>query len=190
MVIGLTGGIGSGKSTVARVFELLGAAIFDSDQAARKAYLQAEVKQLVVQLLGTESYQADGSLNNHYISSQVFANEHLLKGLNAIIHPAVAKNMAVFVAEHSQQIVIKETALLFETGLDKQVQKSILVSAPESLRIERVVKRSQLTADQVRARMKQQWKDEEKAKRSDFIIINNEEQLIIPQVISIFKQLV
>jgi dephospho-CoA kinase len=189
MVLGLTGGIGSGKSTVARVFELLGAAIFDSDQAGRAAYLHSDVKTAVIRLLGSESYSNEGSVNRNYISSLVFDNAQLLAALNAIIHPAVAKQMEAFVVEHAKQVVIKETALLFETGLNKSVDKTILVSAPEPLRLARVMLRSQLTEEQVRARMQQQWTEEEKIKQADFVIQNDEHHLVIPQVISIFEQI-
>jgi dephospho-CoA kinase len=119
----------------------------------------------------------------------VFDNAQLLAALNAIIHPAVAKQMEAFVVEHAKQVVIKETALLFETGLNKSVDKTILVSAPEPLRLARVMLRSQLTEEQVRARMQQQWTEEEKIKQADFVIQNDEHHLVIPQVISIFEQI-
>jgi len=188
MIVGLTGGIGSGKSIVAKVFEMLGCALFNSDEAAKKVYNEPEVRQKVINLLGEESYSGI-QLNKQHIGSIIFNNPDLLMSLNSIIHPAVGVKFKKFVADNPGKIIIKETALLFEAKIEKQVDKIILVTANEELRINRVMQRDSLSREQVISRMKSQLPEQEKIKRADFIIYNNEDRFIITQVIDIFGQL-
>lgn len=190
MIVGLTGGIGSGKSTVARLLELFGAAVFDSDTVAKKIYFFPEIKTKIIQLLGPDAYISDTQLNRPFIAAAVFANEVLLNQLNAIIHPAVGEAMKKFVSAHAGQLIVKETALLFETGLDKQVDKILLVTAPDAIRINRVMLRDKVTEKEVRLRMEKQFPQTENVKRADFIIHNDEEQLLIPQVLPIYTALI
>ena len=189
MTAGLTGGIGSGKSTVARLFELLGCALFESDKVAREIYFDPAVKPKVIALLGGESYLTESSIDRAFISSRIFSDTSLLQQLNAIIHPAVIERSKHFAREHSEQVVIKETALLFEARLEKDVDKIILVVANDDIRIDRVMRRDALTRHEVGLKIKSQLPQEEKIKRSDYIIYNNETELVIPQVIAIYKQL-
>jgi dephospho-CoA kinase len=189
MIVGLTGGIGSGKSTVSRLFELLGCAVFHSDEVAKEIYFDTAVKPKIIELLGKESYISETRINKPFISSKVFSNTNLLHELNAIIHPAVLARTALFKEENRGKLVIKETALLFEAHLEKEVDKIIVVTASDALRIRRVMERDGLREEEVRNKMKSQLPQEDKIKKADFIIDNNENELVIPRVIEIYNTL-
>lgn len=189
MVIGLTGGIGSGKSIVAKLFELLGCAVFNSDRVAKEVYFEAEVRPEIIKLLGQEAYLNDQALNKNYISSKIFSDTLLLQQLNGIIHPAVIRKFKTFVGRHSGKLVIKETALLFETHLEKEVDQIIVVAADDTIRIKRVMARDGLEKESVQKKIQSQLSQEEKIKGADFVIYNNEDVLVIPQVLHIYKQL-
>lgn len=189
MTVGLTGGIGSGKSTVARIFELMGCVVFNSDQVARQAYFDPEVRKMVAALLGPEAYLSSSEIDRKYIAARVFANEALLAKLNGIIHPWVIAQTKIFEKKHQSEIIIKETALLFEAGLDKQVHATVVVTAPDALRIRRTMQRDGLTAMEAEARLKSQMPQEEKMQKADFVIRNDETELVIPQVESILSLL-
>ncbi len=189
MVVGLTGGIGSGKSTVAKLFELVGCAVFYSDDVAKEIYFNADIKKEVKALLGSQAYLSETTIDKKYISSKIFSDTILLHKLNAIIHPAVIKEFESFKKLHKDKPVIKETALLFEAKLEAQVEKIILVTAKDELRINRVMERDGLSKDEVISKMKAQMPQEEKVLRSDFIIYNNEEEFLITQVLSIYKKI-
>lgn len=189
MIVGLTGGIGSGKSTVARVLEILGAAVFDSDTVAKELYFVPSIKSAVISLIGPAAYLSDKKLNRPFIAKVVFEQPSVLTALNAILHPAVYRAMQAFVSAHRGQLIVKESALLFEAGLEKQVDKIIVVCAPETVRIQRVLLRDQLSEREIRARMAAQWPPSEIIKKADFIINNDDIQPLIPQVLSIYAQL-
>lgn len=190
MIVGLTGGIGSGKSTVALVFEKLGAAVYYSDERAKAAYFFEDVKPQIIKLLGNATYLSESSINKPYISGKIFSDEHLRQKLNAILHPAVENDFRQFAAKLSPNtLLIKESALLFEAGLEQNVNTIILVTAPIGLRIKRVMKRDGLTEELVRKKIDAQWPEEEKRKRAHYIIENNEELLLVPQIISVFNDL-
>jgi dephospho-CoA kinase len=190
MIAGLTGGIGSGKSTVARVLEILGCAVFNSDDAAKQVYFDAAIKAQVIALLGNESYAGEKELNRSFISTKIFSDTTLLQKLNAVIHPAVKKQFQQFVTENKDRIIIKESALLFEANIYQEMDKIILVAADDETRIRRVMERDQLTHDEVLKKIRSQLPQEEKMKRSDFVINNNETELVIKQVLNIYNQLV
>jgi dephospho-CoA kinase len=189
MVVGLTGGIGTGKSTVAKLFELLGAKVFNSDDNAKEQYFVPGIKQQVVALLGNECYAADGSLNRKYISGRIFSDTTLLQKLNSIIHPAVGNDFRNFVNSNPDKLIIKESALLFEVGLDKELDKIILVTSPLELRIERVMKRDSLTREEVMSKIKSQMSETEKLKLAKWVITNDEKEFLIPQTLKIFNEL-
>ncbi|MBL7933854.1 MAG: dephospho-CoA kinase [Bacteroidia bacterium] len=189
MIIGLTGGIGSGKSTVSKLFEILGYAVFYSDDVAKEVYFDQVVKRQVVELLGPESYVSDLLLNKSFISSRIFSDTILLHRLNAIIHPAVKERMMQFVADNKHKHVVKESALLFEARLDKEVDKIVVVAAEEEIVIERVMKRDGANREDVIKRIKSQMPPEEKIRRADFVIYNNEQQLLITQVLEVHRRL-
>lgn len=189
MVLGLTGGIGSGKSTVAKLFEIIGCAVFYSDIVAKEVYFDPSVKTQIIELLGKEAYLSENEIDKKFISSKIFSDTILLHKLNSIIHPAVIKRFEAFKQENENQVIIKETALLFEAKLEGQVDKIILVTAKDDLRIKRVMERDGLTKEEVTSKMKAQISQEEKILRSDFVINNNEEEFLITQVLTIYQKL-
>lgn len=190
-IIGLTGAIGSGKSFVAHIFETFQIPIYNSDYWAKQLVTQNKnVRQKIKTLLGENSYHTDGSYNTVYVSNMVFNNNELLQQLNEIIHPAVAKHFEQFVAQNAQaSYVIKETALLFEKNIYKQCQANICVVAPLEIRIQRVLQRDNTTREQILKRMNSQWSQEEKVQKADYIIHNDGEQLLLPQILQIHQAL-
>ncbi|MBL7895078.1 MAG: dephospho-CoA kinase [Bacteroidia bacterium] len=190
MIVGLTGGIGTGKSTVGKLFQVLGVPVYNSDDRAKELYFLPEVKEKVTALLGNEAYHADGSLNRAYISQKIFSDSSLLSKINGIIHPAVEEDFTSFKEEYkTHKYIIKETALLFETGLYKKVDKIILVMAPLEERLKRVMQRDKSSREDVLKRISHQMPDEEKQPISDFVIDNNETEGLIPQVLAIHQKL-
>jgi dephospho-CoA kinase len=190
MILGITGGIGSGKSTVARIFETLGYPVFRSDDVAKDIYLDTAVKQKVIALLGNDVYTSNTEINKILISSLIFNDPELLKKLNAILHPAVGEKFENFKRNHqSHKIIIKETALLFEAKVESQVDKILVVVADDALRINRVMNRDNLSKEQVEKKIKNQLSQEEKIKRSHFVIYNDENQFLTTQVIALIKQI-
>ena len=190
MIIGLTGGIGSGKSTVAKLFETMGCSIYNSDEKAKELYYNDSVKKQVINLLGNKAYLNEYEINKEYISKKIFSNTQLLQQINKIIHPTVKEDFIQFQSKHSPEtLIIKETALLFETGIYKELDYSILVTAPVWLKIERVIKRNKVTKEDVEKRMLSQWSDERKTPLANFIIVNDNSQALIPQVLQILKKL-
>lgn len=188
--IGLTGGIGSGKSYVADVFRHLAVPIFNSDDEARKIQ---ETDQSVLDEIRAafgDVFLSDGKLDRKKVASIVFADAQKLQLLNSIVHPAVGRAFEAFCLQHSSKAyVIKEAAIIFEIGLDEQLDATILVTAPEKIRIERVMKRDSISEAEVRTRMSKQWSDEEKKMRADYFIDNDGEKALLPQVLKIHSAL-
>ncbi|WP_423819122.1 dephospho-CoA kinase [Salinimicrobium sp. TIG7-5_MAKvit] len=173
-VVGLTGGIGSGKTTVAGFFKELGIPVFIADDEAKLLMVSnSEVKSAVQALFGELSY-INGLPERKYIASKVFGDRGKLEQLNAIIHPAVARHFESWKEEQVAPYVIYEAAILFESGGYKKCDFNLLVTAPLDRRIERLKKRDKSTLEEIEARMNNQWSDEEKAKLADFIIENKE----------------
>ena len=171
-VVGLTGGIGSGKSTIARLFSALGIAVYDSDIEAKKLInTSAEIKKRIVEVFGAEAY-AEGVYNRAYMADIVFRNPDKLAVLNSIVHPVLADDFNQWVALQTSPYVIKEAAILFESGSYKNCDFIITVIAPEALRISRCMSRDGSTEAQVRARMAQQWTDAQRIALSDAVIEN------------------
>lgn len=190
MIVGLTGGIGSGKTIVAHLFETMGCIIYNSDNKAKEVYFQPLVKKQVVELLGNEAYLNETEINKDFISKKVFSNTELLHQLNNIIHPAVKADFILFQSKLPLgTIIIKESAILFETGIYKDLDKTILVTAPLELKIERVKKRNVTSEEDVKKRMSAQWTDEQKAPLANFVIVNDLTKALIPQVVTIIQQL-
>lgn len=171
-VVGLTGGIGSGKSTVSKMFLDLGVPVYNSDERAKKLMnTSAEIKNQIIAFLGKESYREE-KLNRAYIAKKVFNDTTLLAQLNAIVHPVVREDFLKWTGEQEYCYVIQETALLFENNARHLYDSIILVTAPKEERISRVVSRDNGTREQVIARMNNQMDDEEKLNVSDFVIEN------------------
>jgi len=189
--IGITGGIGSGKTTVCKMFEVLGIPVYYADYEARNILeYDKEVKKEVVNTFGKEVLTTEGNVDRKKLSTIVFNNKELLQKLNAIIHPAVKRHFEEWCTMHnSEKFVLKEAAIMFESGSDKQVDRVITVTAPLELKIARTINRDNITREQVLDRMKNQISDEEKLKRSWMEIMNDDEHLVIPQVTNIYNLL-
>jgi len=188
--IGLTGGIGSGKTTVAKMFSCLRIPVYNSDIRA-KAIMQEDeqLKEQLVQAFGERAYDS-GKLNRPFLASLVFSDELELQKLNAIVHPAIQKDFDQWASMQKASYIIKEAAILFESGANRGLDKVILVEAPEDLRIERVLKRDAVTKEEVRARISKQWTDSQKKPLSDFVIMNNEKSLLLEQVLKVHEELI
>lgn len=172
-VVGLTGGIGSGKTTVAKMFEEFGIPVYIADTEAKLLMNRSKViKRKLKQLLGDDAY-VDEQLNRTFVASKIFNNKTLLEDVNAIVHPRVAKHFKRWLAKQSAPYIIKEVAVLFENGSYKECDYIITVSAPVEVRIQRVLKRDNTTRTKVNAIIKNQWSDDQRFKHSDFMI-NNE----------------
>jgi dephospho-CoA kinase len=190
MNIGLTGGIGSGKSTVAKLFETMGCAIYNSDDRAKALYFNTAVKLEIIKLLGKESYLNEREINPKYISGKVFSDKNLLDQLNKILHPAVKTDFQEFINQFNKEtLIIKESALLFEMGIYKELDCNILVTSSKETKIERVMKRNVISREEVEKRMQSQWTDELKEPLADYIISNDKTTPLIPQVLSIIEKL-
>lgn len=173
-VLGLTGGIGSGKTTVAGFFEELGIPVYIADVEAKKLMLEdEEVKASIIQLFGEETYE-EGIPNRKFIASKVFGDKEKLEKLNQIIHPAVARHFEVWKSEQQAPYVVYEAAILFEKGGYRKCDFNLLVTAPFERRIERLQERDSSSLEEIKARMNHQWSDEKKAALADFIIENKE----------------
>lgn len=187
--IGLTGGIGSGKSTVAKIFEVLGIPVYYADDAARQLMNENEhLKKQIIQHFGGEAY-TNGQLNRSFIASMVFNDKEKLALLNSLTHPAVIHHSEEWMQAQTALYAIREAALIFESGIHKRLDYVIGISSPEELRIERTMKRDHISRDEVLKRMKSQMDENEKIKRCDFVIYNNEEQFVMPQVLELHRKL-
>ena len=188
-IIGLTGGLGSGKSTVGKIFSCLGVPVYNSDIAAKEMYKHPEVKKKVIDLLGEKAYTAKDEIDAAFIASRVFSNSDCLKKLNSIIHPEVQADFKNWVLFHSDKIyVIKESALLFETGFNQDCDFTVLVRSPLELRIKRVQARDNKSREEVLARIQNQWDDEKKSSLASNQIENNEKESLIDQVLALHDQ--
>jgi dephospho-CoA kinase len=189
-VLGLTGGIGSGKTVVAELLQVLGVPVYDSDNRSKMLCNTDEnLKNGLVGLFGPELY-VDGKLNRQRMAERIFGDEMALKAVNALIHPAVVRDFVAWGNEHARYpIIVMETAILFEAGLENLFDKVITVTAPEDLRLERVCKRNAQDPESVRARMSSQMPEPERVKKSDFVVVNDDRRAVLPQVIELLKSL-
>ncbi len=193
--IGITGGIGSGKSTVAKLFEVLGIPVYYADDAAKKIMNEDETLKQQIQLqFGKQSY-TNGNLNRKYIADIVFSNPEKLALLNSIVHPATLKDAEEWMNKHAVSggqttpYTIKEAALIFESGAQELLDYVIGVYTPAPLRIQRTMQRDNVSKEEVIARMNKQIDETIKMRLCDFVITNDERQLVIPQVMALHKQL-
>lgn len=188
--VGITGGIGSGKSTVCKVFKVLGIPVFEADTVA-KQLMNANplIRELLIHLFGESVYQPDQTIDRKYLAGIVFSNPSLLEQLNAIVHPAVQNEFEKWCQTQQSPYVLHEAAILFESGFYKLMDKTIAVVVNEDERIQRVMKRDKITAELVKQRIRNQLSDDERIKMADFVISNNENELIIPQIIDIDKKI-
>lgn len=192
--IGITGGIGSGKSTACRIFETLGIPVYDADTQAKKIMItDMAVKSQIRDLLGKDAYYRNGKLNKEFVSSKIFSNKYLLEGISQIVHPAVNNESLRWMEVHKLDkmipYVIKEAALLIESGSYKALDKLIVVTCPEDIRIQRVMERDKLTYEEVKRKVDVQMPEAEKLRFADFIIVNDGIMSLIQQVRTIHMQL-
>lgn len=188
-VVGITGGIGSGKTTACKVFEQLGVPVYYADNRAKELMVNdPKLKERIVAAFGNEAY-VNGRLDRAYLAGQVFNSKEKLSVLNGIVHPAVADDFDLWLErQNGADYVLKEAAILFESGAYQDVDISVLVIAPEQLRIERVIDRDGVTSEEVLRRMKNQWTQERKAKLADHILNNDGTELLIPQVLGLHRK--
>lgn len=190
-LVGITGGIGSGKSTACRIFSILGVPIYYADDRAKWLMANDEdLKAGIISNFGQESYNADGSLNRTYLASVVFADEKKTAIINGLVHPTVKGDFENWASKQRAAYVLKEAALLFESGSYQDLDKIINVSAPLKTRITRVLMRDRHRSEQqVNEIIDKQLSDEEKNQKADYVIKNSENKLLIPQVLEIHKKL-
>lgn len=188
--IGLTGGIGSGKSTVARMFAALGAPVYDTDAAAKRLMnTSPKLTAGITGLFGSASYR-DGTLDRAYIASRVFADKGLLGSLNAIVHPAVTADFEEWAAAREAEgcpYAIHESAILFESGIAGLMDRTVTVAAPVEVRVARAVARDASDPDKIRARIANQMDDAERESLADYVIRSGERDLLMPQVLELDK---
>ncbi len=190
--IGLTGGIGSGKSYISRIFQELGVPVYDADTEARRLMEEdIDLKEKISELFGEHAYQGN-YLNRSYISEYVFTDKELLAKLNALVHPVVHEDFIKWANSKPEDIkyVIKEAAILIESGGYMQMDLNILVTADQETRIERVMERDAVSSEKVKDRMRNQASDDEKKKYADIIISNEKNSMILQQIVDLHQKLI
>jgi dephospho-CoA kinase len=188
--LGITGGIGSGKSTVSEIFSLYGVPVYIADVESKKLVATSPViREKLIHLFGEELYEG-GVLNKPMLASHIFNDKKKLETVNAIIHPEVGNDFNQWLQQHSQyDIVAQEAAILFESGFDKMMDKIVMVYAPLEVRIQRTMLRDNISGEKVLERVQNQMPDEDKAKLSDYVIVNDNTKSLIEQVGSIILRL-
>ena len=188
--LGLTGGIGSGKSTVAQIFEVLGIPVYYADIAAKKIMNEDKgLRSAITNIFGEQAYE-NNILNRKYVSSIVFSDPAKLQQLNALVHPATKKDAETWMQQQTSPYAIHEAALIFEAKVSDRLDLVIGVSSPIELRIKRAMDRDNVSREEVLKRMDQQLDEELKMNKCDFVLINNEQQLLIPQVLELHEKLI
>ncbi|MFW6310020.1 MAG: dephospho-CoA kinase [Prolixibacteraceae bacterium] len=190
ITVGVTGGLGSGKSTVCNVFKILGVPVFEADKVGKELLNKNEkVKSEVIHLFGEEIYNSDGTVNRKKLAGIIFNDEIQLQKINKIVHPEVKIEFEEWLKNQHSSYIIHEAAILFESGFYKLMDFKILVTAPEEQRIKWVMKRDNLNENQIRERMKRQWPEEKKQKLADVVLHNDNRNLLIPLIIKMDKKL-
>lgn len=188
--VGLTGGMGSGKSIVGKIFNVIGIPVLDADYVAKSIMTEDEtLKKKIISIFGNSAYLDSGALNRKYIADIVFKQEHKLDQLNAIVHPATISFADNWMQQQQAPYAIKEAALIFESGSAGHLDYIIGVFAPKHIRINRIIKRDNTSKEQILARMDRQVDDAIKIKLCDFVINNDEQQLVTTQVLQIHYSL-
>jgi dephospho-CoA kinase len=188
--IGITGGIGSGKSLVCQIFSILGVPIYDADSRAKLLYIQnEELKSQIIQNFGKEAYTDAGQLNRTYLAKKVFNSSQKVGLLNSLVHPKVGEDYQLWVQQHvGFPYLMKEAALLFESGSYLSLDKIITVFTPVDIRIQRVITRDQhRSEDEIKAIIAKQIAEEEKINKADYIIYNDDKQLLLPQILRLHQ---
>lgn len=184
--IGLTGGIGSGKSTVARILKLMGFSVYIADnEASQLMHTHPEIRKEIIAHFGEAVYDSQGNVNKPFLAKLVFNHPDHLATINHIVHPRVMEDFRQWSNRQSNDLVFFESAILFEAGLNTEFQTIICVTAPEAERLARVINRDRTTPAQVKARIQNQLDDSAKCQQSDFIICNDEQHMVIEQILEI-----
>lgn len=190
ITIGLTGGIGSGKSYISNIFSSLGAIIYDTDHEAKRIMISDTILiEKIKELFGEESYLASGELNRGYLASQIFTDRAKLEEMNAAVHPAVKRDFGRFKKENSGKLIVLESAILIESGFTKEVDFVVGVVADRDLRVDRATKRDNTNREAIERRISSQISEQELLLSTDFMIENNENSLLLPQISSILKKI-
>jgi dephospho-CoA kinase len=187
--IGISGGIGSGKTVVCRIFKLLGIPVFNADQVAKDLWdNNSLVKEKLIQLFGPDIYIENQRVDRKKLASLIFNDDLLLQKINEIIHPVIDEEFLSWVENQNSPYVLAEAAILFESGFYKLMDYNILVAADEELRIKRVMKRDSVSREKVLLRINKQWDDTKKSRLADLVIFNNND-LLIPKILEIDKKI-
>ncbi len=191
IILGITGGIGSGKSLLAEIIRHAGHPVYDADARAKWVMTsQPEIRQGIIDLFGAEAYLPSGELNRPHLSQRAFGEPALLQQLNSLVHPATGRDFAAWTSTQEalgRALICKEAAILFESGAYLACDQVLSVYAPKSLRIQRVMQRDGVDESAVLARMKRQWSESEKIRRADWVVFNDGQHLLIPQVMRILS---
>lgn len=189
--VAVTGGIGSGKSIVCKVFQHLGIPVFNADEVAKQLIIsQQNIKEGLKALFGASVYRSDGSIDRKMLADIIFNNQLALQKVNQLIHPVVYQAFQSWAKAQCSNYVIQEAAVIFENKHHDRFDVIVTVTAPLEVKIRRCIERDHSTRDDVLSRMKQQLPDEYKIEHSDFVITNDDQQLILPQIIAINKKLI
>ncbi len=187
--IGITGNIGSGKSYVCKIFESLGVPVFYSDDETKKLYLMPSVKALIVNRFGQEVYFDDGTLNRKLLSYHLFKNDEAMKFIESVLYPALNQHFDEWCERQKSPYVLYESAILFEKNYEKFFDKIIFVSAAEHIRLQRVMRRDDCTEENVKSRMRLQMSEDLKITKADYVIYNDGDIDVVPQVLELNKLL-
>ncbi|MCC8153663.1 MAG: dephospho-CoA kinase [Tannerellaceae bacterium] len=187
--VGITGGIGSGKSTVAHIFQILGYPVYVADKESKRLTETSPLIRKQLEIMFGKEIFVENRLNKPLLANYIFNNKDLLSKVNSVIHPVVLNDFLKWVKHQKSNLVLIESALLFESGFNTKIDKSLIVYAPEEIRTSRVMKRDNLTKDEIRKRMNNQLSDKMKCKLSDLIIYNTGKEALIPQINKILKSL-
>ncbi|MDR3180875.1 MAG: dephospho-CoA kinase [Prevotellaceae bacterium] len=189
VTVGLSGGMGSGKTVVSRIFHALGVPVFYADAVTKELYdTHEELRQTLTGLLGESIYQ-NGCLQRKRMASLIFSDENLLQKVNALIHPLVLQRFCQWAQQQQTPYVVQEAAILFESGANEKMNYTIAVTAPEALRIARIMQRDNLTEQEIKDRLQWQWPDEKRNAKAGFIIVNDDKQPLLPQVLTIHENI-
>ena len=187
--IGITGGIGSGKSVVAKLLAWMGIPVYQTDAEAKRLMLSdADIRRELTALVGSNAYNEKG-LNKALLASYVFGNPEHTRQVNAIVHPKVRHDFTKWAGDSGRMMVALESAILLEAGFRSEVDKVVMVYAPQEVRIERAIRRDSATREQIEKRIRSQMSDENKREAADFVIVNDGETPLIPQVLSLISSL-
>ncbi|MFN4300157.1 MAG: dephospho-CoA kinase [Thermaurantimonas sp.] len=188
--VGLTGGIGSGKTTAAQLFRHLGVPVYIADDEAKRLIdSDPVIRRNIIAHFGTEAYTSSG-LNRQYIAQRVFTNPEKLELLNSLTHPAVKEHFKKWITLQNALFVIKEAAILFEAGTYRECDLIISIVAPENTRLERIQRRSGLSIEEIKSRIARQWTDKKRLQLSDYVVLNDGKHSLIKQILHIYEDII